>query len=266
MSVLDTYVFYGLGTYAVLLGSWFAACAPFLLLDATGAADRHRIQRTAVAWSSPRVRAEAARMVLINWAWLLPTVVAAAPALAHLFPSDAPSPSLARAPLVAALWFVLHDLAFYCYHRTLHEVPWLYVRIHKPHHMVTAPFCWSSHAVHPVEMMLQSVGAMSGPLAWAALFGLPVRAWWCWLALVQLQGVMDHSGYDLPAPWECFGMLPGFGGTKFHDDHHQYFQGNYAAALSVIDEVMGTRLQPRRQRGPRELRAGEEMRAEVRKR
>ena len=72
---------------------------------------------------------------------------------------------------------------------------------------------------------------------------------------MQLQGVMDHSGYDLPAPWDCFGMLPGFGGTKFHDEHHQYFQGNYAAALSVIDDVMGTRLQPRRPRGPTGLRA-----------
>mmetsp|Transcript_10175 Transcript_10175/g.22053 ORF Transcript_10175/g.22053 Transcript_10175/m.22053 type:complete len:191 (-) Transcript_10175:76-648(-) len=181
-------------------------------------------------------------MVLINWAWVIPTTILAAPVLSSLFPMSAPAPTLMRAPLIAVLWFILHDMSFYCYHRTLHEVPWLYKWFHKPHHMCTAPFAWSSHATHPVEMMLQSIGAMTGPLIWAALYGLPIYAWWCWLALVQLQGVMDHSGYDFPAPFDCFAMLPGFGGTKFHDEHHKYFNGNYAAAFSVIDDVMGTRL------------------------
>ena len=229
---------YGVGTYAVLLGSYLAACLPFAVLDRSGFATRWRIQP-----SPPRQDVAAAkRMVVLNFAWLLPAVLAASPLLRLLFPSDAQPPPLASAPFTALAWFVLHDLSFYCYHRTLHEVPWLYVSVHKPHHKFTAPFAWTSHAVHPAEMALQAAGAMAGPLLWARLYGLPVRAWWCWLALVQAQGVMDHSGYDLPAPLDCFGMLPGFGGTRFHDDHHRYFTGNYAAALSLIDDLMGTRL------------------------
>ena len=273
----DTHLLYGLGTYAVLLGSWLIACAPFALLDATGWAERYRIQKTAdgkrvQAFTSPQVRAVARRLVLVNWAWLLPAVVLAAPLLRRLFPEDAPAPALARLPVVFLVWYVLHDMSFYCCaplapppvpprgpaappstgprapvadHRTLHEVPWLYRRFHKPHHLCTSPFAWSSHAVHPVEMMLQSVGAMTGPLIWSALYGLPIRTWWCWLALVQLQGVMDHTGYELPGFLDPFARLPGFGGTKFHDDHHKYFMGNYAAAFSIIDDVMGTRLRRR---------------------
>jgi len=245
------YLHYGLGTYAVLLGSWLAACAPFFLLDRLHLVERYRIQRTpdgkrVPAACDPRVKAEAKRLVLTNWTWLLPAVLAAAPVLKRLFPADAAPPAWQFVLPIALLWFVLHDCSFYCYHRTLHEVPWLYRRFHKPHHRLTAPFAWGSHAVHPVEMALQSLGAMSGPLLWSIVFGLPVHAWWLWLALIQIQGVMDHSGYALPLPFDVFAMLPGFGGTRFHDEHHQYFNGNYAAALSVIDDVMGTRLKPKR--------------------
>jgi hypothetical protein len=61
--------------------------------------------------------------------------------------------------------FVLDDVCFYCYHRLLHSSKFgLYERFHKPHHLFKAPFAWTSHAVHPVEMALQSVGTMAGPL------------------------------------------------------------------------------------------------------
>jgi len=240
---MDVHLHYGLGTYAVLLGSWALACAPFVVIDHFDLLPGRRIQPKAKM--SPSVRQAAKRMVLTNWAWLLPAVVLAAPILARWFPADAAAPSWTHVPLIGALWFVLHDVSFYSYHRVLHEVPWLYKTIHKPHHLLTAPFAWGSHATHPVEMALQSVGAMSGPLLWSATVGLPVHGWWVWLAVVQWQGVMDHSGYELPAPFDVFAFLPGFGGTKFHDEHHQYFLGNYAAALSVIDDVMGTRLRPR---------------------
>ena len=240
---------YGLPTYGVLIGSWLLACAPFFFLDRTGWAEKYRIQRTATghpvrAATAPEIRAKALRLVVFNWVWIAVAVVAASPALAWLFPVDAPSPSLLQAPAVGALWFVMHDLSFYTYHRTLHSVPWLYKHVHSLHHAFSAPFAWSSHAVHPAELALESVGAMLGPLAWSATAGgLSLHAWWVWLAFIQLQGVMDHCGYDLPC--DPFGALPGWGGTRFHDEHHERFSGNYAAALSIIDDVMGTRLKER---------------------
>ena len=50
--------------------------------------------------------------------------------------------------------------------------------------------------------------------------GMSLHQLWFWMALRQWQGVLDHTGYQLP--WDPLEILPGCGGTKFHDDHHQY--------------------------------------------
>ena len=43
-------------------------------------------------------------------------------------------------------------------------MPYFYIRFHKPHHVFTAPFAATSHATHPVEMLLQGVGGMLGTI------------------------------------------------------------------------------------------------------
>lgn len=245
----ETVMCYGLGTYVILLASWGATCLPFLAIDRWRLLEQYRIQTgpdggPAPAATSPSVLSLARNMVLINWAWLLPATVCGAPLLKWLFPKKAEAPPTWQAPFLAYLWFLMHDVSFYCYHRTLHEVPSLYRRFHKPHHIFTAPFAWSSHAVHPVEMTLQSIGAMAGPLTWSYMFGLPIHVLWAWVALIQCQGVFDHCGYHLP--WDPFRLVPGFGGALFHDDHHKFFTCNYAAVFSAIDIFMGT---TRKQKG-----------------
>ena len=106
--------------------------------------------------------------------------------------------------------FLIDDACFYVYHRALHSRPWLYAAFHKQHHAYIAPFAWSSHAVHPVEMSLQSIGAMIGPL----LFRFDRPLFWLWLTLRQWQGVLDHAGYELPC--DVLHRIPGVGGTRFH--------------------------------------------------
>jgi len=204
-----------------------------------------RIQRNAKgepvrAYVDPQIRRRAAKMVALNWTWLLPASLMGAPVLKHMFPADAPSPASWQAPFLGLLWFVLHDVCFYCYHRLLHEVPFLYKKVHKQHHIFTAPFAWSSTAVHPIEMLLQSVGGLIGPILHSMCFGLPIHVLWIWHSVIMVQGVFDHAGYDLPIPLDIFAMLPGFGGTTFHDDHHRHFTCNYAAVFHTIDDVMGT--------------------------
>ena len=83
-------------------------------------------------------------------------------------------------------------------------------------------------------MILQSIGAMIGPV----LFSMPLPYYWCWLIVRQLQGILDHSGYEFP--WDPLAWIPGVGGTKFHDDHHNYFKANYASCFSFIDRLFGT--------------------------
>jgi len=132
-----------------------------------------------------------------------------------------------------------HPALYRAYHRALHTHPALYRAFHKPHHVFTAPFCWSSHATHPVEMLLQSLGAMVGP-ALLALSPAPLslHVLWLWLAARQAVGVLDHCGFALPH--DPSHLLPGAGGVAFHDDHHKHFTCNYASTFSFIDDIMGT--------------------------
>lgn len=41
-------------------------------------------------------------------------------------------------PVRIFTWLIVMDLAFYCYHRTCHEVPWLW-SIHQKHHATKHP-------------------------------------------------------------------------------------------------------------------------------
>ena len=257
-------LWHGLGTYGVLLVSWVAACAPFAVCDRYGWLATHRLQPAGD--QSPALRRSAVRMAALNWAWLPLALGLASPLLAWAFPatkqsysavaivSDAAAtaagaPRLfgcSRDPAGAArvvgrfvakvcVCIVIDDLCFYTYHRLLHSNRWLYTWIHKSHHLFKAPWVWTSHAVHPVELLLQSIGAMLGPL----LVGMTLGELWSWLAVRQWQGVLDHAGYELPL--DPIGWLPGVGGTRFHDDHHRLLYGNYASCLSVIDDLFGTR-------------------------
>lgn len=239
--VSETVLLYGFGTYVVLLVSWLVSCLPFHCLDMMKTLQSRRLQPQKDRFSHG-LATKALRMVLLNWSWLLFAVVAASHVLADLFPSGSRSSAdvLSFKFIVKVLvCFVIDDFSFYWYHRLLHSHPALYTRFHKPHHVFTAPFAWTSHAVHPVEMMLQSVGTMTGPL----LMGMSLEELWMWLAIRQLQGVLDHTGYDLGLLEPGFGMLPWiFGGTPFHDEHHRRFNGNYASCFSFFDDLFGTRL------------------------
>ena len=206
---------YWLGTYAVLFLSWFLACAFFELCEQRQWLRAYALQpsQSPPSWALKR---RALEMAALNWAWLPFALFAAAPVLRLRFSAEAPFPPLPLFAVQLVACFLIDDLCFYAYHRVLHVNKKLYVRFHKPHHVFTAPFAWTSHAVHPVEMVLQSVGAMLGP----ALFGFPLHALWAWYVVRQWQGVLDHTGLHLPI--DPIGWLPGVGGTKFHDEHHQY--------------------------------------------
>ena len=206
---------YWLGTYAVLFLSWFLACAFFELCEQRQWLRAYALQpsQSPPSWALKR---RALEMAALNWAWLPFALFAAAPVLRLRFSAEAPFPPLPLFAVQLVACFLIDDLCFYAYHRVLHVNKRLYVRFHKPHHVFTAPFAWTSHAVHPVEMVLQSVGAMLGP----ALFGFSLHALWAWYVVRQWQGVLDHTGLHLPI--DPIGWLPGVGGTKFHDEHHQY--------------------------------------------
>lgn len=230
----STLWYYAFGTYSVLLVSWLVACIPFEICDQMGWLQQYRIQPSA-DWN-PALKQKALKMAALNWAWLPFALLFASPILPSLFPIKEDAWTMVPMIIVQfAISFIVDDMFFYVYHRALHVYPTLYKKFHKPHHVFTAPFAWTSHAVHPVEMMLQSIGAMAGPM----IFGFSLHTLWVWLTVRQWQGVLDHIGYKLPV--DPLGWIPGVGGTEFHDLHHKHFLGNYASCFSFIDDMMGTR-------------------------
>ena len=236
---------FALSTYGVLVASWLLPC---LLFDAIEPyIQKYKINPNVVI--KPELRRKAIRMSVGNFAWLPFALLVAAPFLKAKFDPSSTLDGAAFALLTfvqVATSFVVDDVCFYAYHRVLHEVKYLYVRFHKPHHAFIHPFVWSSHAVHPVEMLLQAIGGMLGPLLWASFspYGMHRISFWTWLGVRQLQGVLDHTGYDV----DPFEYIPGVGGTRAHDDHHKYFVKNYASMFSIIDDIFGTSSRPQKKK------------------
>ena len=228
---------FAMRTYGVLVASWLLPCLFFDAIEPH--IQSYKINPNVKV--DPKLRKKAIRMSITNFAWLPFALLVAAPFLEAKFDGSAPFPLLVLAQVATS--FLIDDCCFYVYHRILHEQPTLYRKFHKPHHQFVHPFVWSSHATHPVEMLLQGVGGMMGPLLWASFssYGMHPLAFWIWLCVRQLQGVFDHTGYDI----DPFALIPGVGGTKFHDDHHKYFVKNYASMFSFIDDIFGTSSRPK---------------------
>lgn len=237
------FVEHGVSTFAVLFGSWAAYTAAFELLERLhilpwGPVKRCQ-SRTPPQSDSPELRARAWSMVQRIWALIFFLSLCGAPVMQRLFPTcqDALAEASTSTSYISflalriALAFLVDDLWFYWYHRVLHENKKLYALFHKPHHAFTQPFSWTSHAVHPVEMLLQSVGGVGGPLVAGFLLNAPFTRYefYVWLALRQLAGVVDHCGFTI-----------GFGRAKFHDLHHEHFICNYASFFESYDRIFGT--------------------------
>lgn len=253
MSTTEYLIFYGIGTYMVLLLSWLVMCISFEVVDRTGIFEQWKLQPSQV---DSTLRWKAIKMSLTNFAWLPFALLFASPLISQRIRLNNIDDSMDLNTIISnvvkndihkgynngictisiqiLLSFILDDCCFYIYHRILHSHKFLYGHFHKQHHEFTMPFAWTSHAVHPVEMLLQSIGAMAGPV----IFAMELRVFWLWLALRQWQGILDHIGYELP--FDILHYIPGIGGTKFHDDHHKYFTMNYASCFSIIDDIFGT--------------------------
>lgn len=129
---------------------------------------------------------------------------------------------------------MVEDTWHYWAHRALH-IPALYGPIHKLHHTFNIPFGLAAEYAHPVETIVLGVGFfLPLPLVCNHLF-----IFWCWLAVRMVQTTDVHSGFY--TPWlNPMYLIPGYGGVRFHDFHHSYFNANYASTFTFWDWACGT--------------------------
>lgn len=133
------------------------------------------------------------------------------------------------------LLFLLHELAYYAYHRAAHRVGWF----------------WASHAVHhsPNELTLAAALRLgwTGKLTGTALFFAPL----IWLgfsplAVVGLLALNLQYQFWLHATWiPKLGPLEWvFNTPSHHRVHHacnpEYLDCNYGGVLILYDRLFGT--------------------------
>ncbi|BGP41216.1 c-5 sterol desaturase [Rhodotorula kratochvilovae] len=127
------------------------------------------------------------------------------------------------------LWFT--DFAIYWVHRWLH-IPFLYKRLHKPHHKWIIPTPFASHAFHPVDGYLQSVpyhmACYMFPIHKYLFIGL--------FSFVNLWSIFIHDSDMLCGhPLEHY-----INGPAHHTLHHLYFTCNYGQYFCWADKAFSS--------------------------
>jgi 4-alpha-methyl-delta7-sterol-4alpha-methyl oxidase len=173
------------------------------------------------------------RWTLINFLSISILLVVAWPLLRLGRVHDGPLPPWHQIAWQLVLFIYLDDFLYYWMHRAFHH-GWLYKRIHAVHHRIPTPWACGAYYMHPAEFAATVGLLLVGPL----LVGAHVLTVWLWVAFRAWEAAEGHSGYAFP--WNPSYLVPGYGGTEYHDFHHAKFVGNYAGFLGWLDRLFGS--------------------------
>ena len=138
--------------------------------------------------------------------------------------------------LAFPLLFIIHDTYFYWTHRLMHHKK-LFKVFHLVHHKSTNPSPWAAYAFHPLEAIVEA-----GVFA-VFLFTIPVHTLhlFIFFFLMIVYNVYGHLGYELyPNGFNKHWLGKWINTSVSHNQHHQYFKGNYGLYFTFWDRVMGT--------------------------
>jgi Delta7-sterol 5-desaturase len=131
---------------------------------------------------------------------------------------------------------LLHDTYFYWMHRMIHH-PSMYRLVHKTHHLSTNPSPWAAMAFHPIEAFFEA-GII---IIVAFLFPVHPLAIGIFLLFMMVYNVYGHLGYELYPKGFATSFVGRWVNTSVnHNQHHQYFKGNYGLYFLFWDRWMGT--------------------------
>lgn len=131
---------------------------------------------------------------------------------------------------------LVHDTYFYWTHRWMHR-PAVYKWFHKVHHLSINPSPWAAMAFHPLEAVVEA-GIM---VVVVFLFPVHPLAIALFLLFMMLYNVYGHLGYELYPKGFSKSVIGKWVNTSVnHNQHHQYFKGNYGLYFLFWDRWMGT--------------------------
>lgn len=138
--------------------------------------------------------------------------------------------------LAFPLMFIMHDAYFYWAHRLMHHKK-IFKAFHLVHHKSTNPSPWAAYSFHPLEAIVE-IGIFP-----VFLFTIPIHFWhlFIFFFLMIVYNVYGHLGYELyPNGFNKTRIGRWVNTSTSHNQHHQYFKGNYGLYFTFWDRLMGT--------------------------
>ncbi|HEV7620295.1 MAG TPA: sterol desaturase family protein [Flavisolibacter sp.] len=138
--------------------------------------------------------------------------------------------------LAFPLMFIIHDTYFYWTHRLMHHKK-LFTLFHLVHHRSTNPSPWAAYSFHPLEAVVEA-----GVFV-VFLFTIPVHPLHLFLFFffMIVYNVYGHLGYEIyPSGFNKHWFGKWVNTSTNHNQHHQYFKGNYGLYFTFWDRIMGT--------------------------
>jgi len=138
--------------------------------------------------------------------------------------------------LAFLIMLVLHDTYFYWMHRLMHH-PRLFRYIHLIHHQSTNPSPWAAYAFHPLEAIMEA------GIVVIFLFTIPIHLYHLsfFFLFMIVYNVYRHLGWELyPKGFSKHWLGKWINTSINHNQHHQYFNGNYGLYFLFWDRMMGT--------------------------
>lgn len=138
--------------------------------------------------------------------------------------------------LAFPLMLIMHDTYFYFTHRLMHH-PKLFKLFHLVHHKSTNPSPWAAFAFHPLEAMVE-IGILV-----VYLFTIPVTKahLFFFFLFMMVYNVYGHLGWELyPKNFHRTKLGRWINTSVNHNQHHQYFKGNYGLYFLFWDRLLGT--------------------------
>jgi sterol desaturase/sphingolipid hydroxylase (fatty acid hydroxylase superfamily) len=131
---------------------------------------------------------------------------------------------------------LMMDAAMYVMHRVAHA-PFLYTRLHAPHHRYVHARPLTLFVLSPLEVL--GFGAL-----WLGVCVAYESSWLgmlLYLAFNTLWGVLGHLGVEpFPEGWVRWPVLGRIATTTFHARHHLESDSNFGFYTLLWDRLFGT--------------------------
>jgi len=134
------------------------------------------------------------------------------------------------------IMLIMHDTYFYWTHRLMHHKR-IFPYVHLVHHQSVNPSPWAAYSFNPLEALVEA------GIVPVILFPIPITKYHLSLFFLFMivYNVYGHLGWELyPKGFSKHWLGKWINTSVNHNQHHQYFKGNYGLYFLFWDRIMGT--------------------------